>query len=190
MHMKIIRVAVVMAATLGLGGCQSPPPEPLFRPLEANAAFGYTERQIDDTHWEVTYMGPQYRSSYSNNSRNEETDAARTEAYDLALWRAAQITLEQKRSHFSVVSERRDVDRSTQVDRYPPYPYYPYGYRNPAFWGYWPYYDNYSTLAYHDAVVTLTIDLNPPADAQQSLDAKQTADQLEAQYAFKTWPPA
>src|SRR5215470_6653670 len=68
MHMKIIRVAVVMAATLGLGGCQSPPPEPLFRPLEANAAFGYTERQIDDTHWEVTYMGPQYRSSYSNNS--------------------------------------------------------------------------------------------------------------------------
>jgi hypothetical protein len=189
MSTKLFWIAVLIASALGVAGCQSAPPQPLFRPLEAGATYGYTDRQIDESHWEVTYMGPRYRSSYGDTSRNKETETARTEAYDLALWRAAQVALEQKKPRFAVVSERRDIDRSTEVDRYPPYPYYPYGYRHPSFWGYWPYYDNYSTQAFHDAVVTLTIDLNPTGDAQ-IFSAKETADRLEAQYAFKTWRPS
>jgi len=188
MRKKLLPITILLASVIGLGACQSAPPQPLFRPLESGAAYGYTDRQIDETHWEVTYTGPRYRSSYGDNSRKDESEAARTEAYDLALWRAAQIALEQKKPRFAVVSERRDVDRSTQVDRYPSYPYYPYGYRR-SFWGYWPNYnDDYSVRSYHDAMVTLTIDLNPPATAQ-AIDAKETADRLEAQYAFKTWRP-
>ena len=174
---------------VSLAACQSPPPQPLFQPLEAGAVFGYIDRQIDDTHWQVTYMGPRYRSSYSDSTRDEETEAARAEAYDLALWRAAQIAMEQKEPRFAVVSERRDVDRSTQIYRYPAYPYYPFGFRQPGFWGYWPnYYDDYTARSFGEATVTLTIDLNPTLSAQ-SLDTKATADRLEAQYAFKTWPP-
>jgi hypothetical protein len=188
MPTKLFLVAILIASALGVAGCQSAPPQPLFRPLESGATYGYTDRQIDQTHWEVTYTGPRYRSSYSDTSRDKETEAARTEAYELALWRAAQVALEQKKPRFAVVSERRDVDRSSEVDRYPSYPYYPYGFRHP-FWGYWPSYnDDYSVRAYHDAVVTLTIDLNPPPGAQ-AIDAKETADRLEAQYAFKTWRP-
>ena len=177
-------------ALLALGGCQSAPPQPLFQPLEAGAAFGYTERQTDDTHWEVTYAGPRYRSSSSDSKSGAENQAARDQSYDLALWRAAQIALEQKRPSFAVVTERRDVDRSTEVSRrYPGYPFSPYGFRYPGYWGYWPwYYDDYTVRSYGEATVTLTIDLEPDAGAR-SFEAKETSDRLEAEYAFKTWPP-
>ncbi len=190
MRMTGFRMLAFGGAALTLAACQSTPPQPLFQPLESDAAFGYVDRQIDDTHWEVTYAGPRYRSSYSEAKRDAEADVARAEAYDLALWRAALIALEQKRSSFAVVSERRDVDQATQVDRrYSGYPYYPFGFRQPGFWGYSPYfYDDYSVRSFGEATVTLTIDLEPDPGAQ-SLDAKAAADRLEAAYAFKTWPP-
>jgi hypothetical protein len=171
-----------------LGACQSTPPRPLFQPLEAGAQFGYSEKQIDDTHWQVTYTGPRYRSAYGDTARQGDVDAARAQAYDLALWRAAQIALEHDHSKFSVVTERRDVDNSTEIDRhYPGYPY-PFGYRRAGFWGWPPYYDDYDVRSWSQATVALTIDLNP-APGAQVLDAKETAARLEDQYAFKTWPP-
>jgi hypothetical protein len=184
------RAAVLTAALLTLAACQSAPPRPLYQPLETGAEFGYTERQIDDTHWEVTYAGPRYRSSYGDSKRDAESNAARGLAYDLALWRAAQIALEQDKPSFAVVSERRDVDRSTEVNRrYSPYPFYPYGFRHPGHWGYWPWwYDDYSVRTFGEATVTLTIDLEPDPGAQ-AIDAKETAARLEDEYAFKTWPP-
>ena len=184
------RATVVGAMMLlSMGACQSAPPQPLFQPLEGEAAFGYTERQIDDTHWDVTYSGPRYRSSYSDSKSTAESEAARDQSYDLALWRAAQITLEQKRSSFAIVTERRDVDRSTEVNRRYGYPFYPYGYRYPGHWGYWPwYYDDYTVRTYGEATVILSIDLEPDPGSR-SFDAKETADRLEAEYAFKTWPP-
>jgi hypothetical protein len=190
MEKGLLRMLAFGGAALALAACQSTPPQPLFQPLESGAAFGYVERQIDETHWEVAYAGPRYRSSYGETKRDAEADAARTEAYNLALWRAAQITLEQKLPSFALVSERRDLDHATEVDRrYPGYPYYPFGFRNPGFWGYWPYfYDDYTVRSFGEATVTLTIDLEPDPGAQ-SLDAKATADRLEAEYAFKTWPP-
>ena len=182
-------LALAAAAAL-LAACQSVPPRPLYQPLEAGAAFGYADRQIDDTHWEVTYAGPRYRASYSDSKRDAETGAARDQSYDLALWRAAQIALEHNRPSFAVVSERRDVDHSTEVSRrYSPF-YYPYGFRHPGYWGgYWPwYYDDYSVRSFGEATVTLTVDLEPDPGAK-AIDAKETATRLEDEYAFKTWPP-
>ncbi len=180
---------LLAGALLALAACQSAPPRPLYQPLESGAEFGYIERQIDDTHWEVIYVGPRYRASHDEES-GSESDAAGTQAYDLALWRAAQITLEQKRGSFAVVFERRDIDRSTQVrSRYPSYPYYPFGFRYPGYWGYRPWYFNdYSVRSFGEVSVRLTIDLEPDPDAR-SFDANVTADRLESEYAFKTWPP-
>jgi hypothetical protein len=186
-----IRGVALAIAFLGVAACQSTPPRPLYQPLEAGAEFGYVERQIDPTRWEVTYAGPRYRASYSDSKRDAETESARDLAYDLALWRAAQIALEQNRPSFAVVSERRDVDHSTQINRrYPAYPYYhPFGFRHPGFGGYWPwYYDDYTVRSYGEATVTLTVDLEPDPGAQV-IDAKETAARLEDEYAFKTWPP-
>jgi hypothetical protein len=187
----IVLRRVSLAGVLAfVAACQSAPPRPLYQPLEAGAAFGYTERQIDDTHWEVTYAGPRYRASYSDSKRDAESDAARDQSYDLALWRAAQIALEHDRPSFAVVSERRDVDHSTEVSRhYSPF-HYPYGFRHPGYWGgYWPwYYDDYSVRSFGEATVTLSIDLEPDPGAK-ALDAKETATRLEDEYAFKTWPP-
>lgn len=185
-----VRLLALAGIVMILAACQSTPPQPLFQPLESGRGFGYVEQQIDDTHWEVTYAGPRYRATYGGSDRDAEAEAVRTEAYDLALWRSAEIALEQKRSRFAVVSERRDVDRATQVDRgYPGYPRYPFGFRHTGFWGYSPYfYDDYTVRSYREATVTLTIDLEPDPGAT-SLDAKATADRLESEYAFKTWPP-
>jgi hypothetical protein len=184
-----LRGTALAVAIAALAACQSTPPRPLYQPLETGAEFGFTERQIDDTHWEVTYAGPRYRASYSDSKRDAESEAARDQSYDLALWRAAQIAVEENRSSFAVVSERRDVDQSTEVSRrYSPF-YYPYGFRHRAFWGPWPwYYDDYSVRTYGEATVTLTIDLEPDPGAKV-FDAKETAARLEDEYAFKTWPP-
>lgn len=183
-----LRAMALLGALLLASACQSTPPRPLFQSLEAEAGFGYSDRQIDQRHWEVTYVGPRYRSTYGE-SDTGEADAARTQAYDLALWRAAQIALEQDRPRFAVVTERRDLDRSTEINRrYSSYPFYPYGFRRYGPWG-WPWYGNdYSVRSFGEATVTLTIDLDPGPDAR-IFDAKETADRLEAEYAFKTWPP-
>ena len=181
---------LALAVTALLAGCQSAPPRPLFQPLETGAEYGYAEQQIDDSHWEVTFAGPRYRSSYGDSKRDAESEAARDQSYDLALWRAAQIALEQNKPSFAVVSERRDVDHSTEVNRrYAPFPYYGHRYHYYGGWGGWPWwYDDYSVRSYGEATVTLTIDLEPDPGAT-AIDAKETAARLEGEYAFKTWPP-
>ncbi|HXV25487.1 MAG TPA: hypothetical protein VED46_14655 [Alphaproteobacteria bacterium] len=184
------RRLLLTSAVLAVAACQSAPPRPLYQPLESDTGFGYTERQIDDTHWEVTYAGPRYSAPHGDEASEREADLAGVQAYDLALWRAAEIALEQERQSFAVVSERRDFDRSTRVDRrYSPFPYYPFGFRHPGYWGYRPwYFDDYSVRSSGEARVKLTIDLEPDPGSQ-SFDAKETAERLESEYAFKTWPP-
>jgi hypothetical protein len=182
------RIVVVLLLSAIVGGCQSAPPQPLMQPLASEGGeFGYRDRDLDAERVEVTYVGPRFRDTYGDDTSTEAT-AARDQAYDLALWRAAQIAKERGHPSFAVIQERRDVDSNTTVERSYGFPY-PYGYRRP--WGPWPYYgyDDYSVRSWSRATVTLVVDLTPAAGAD-TFDTAVTEERLRHRYLGEKWPPA
>ena len=130
--------AVLISATLV--GCAQAPPVPLYGPLAATRAFGYSEQPLSQTAVRVMYVTPAVRvNSYS------QIEAVRTErmtlAYDLALWRAAELTLAAGNPAFTVTDRQNDVDVHDYTyygDPWDPWgcPYYYRGcFARP---GYWP----------------------------------------------------
>jgi hypothetical protein len=88
-------VKLLIAASLSalsLAACASTP-----KPREANGAYaeGYTERALSANRYLISY-------------RMDGADYQR--AYDLALWRAAQLSLENGYPAFEVVSRESDTD--------------------------------------------------------------------------------
>lgn len=91
--MTRIIFAAVYSAALTLGACASAPPYALAP--SANAA-GYSEQQIEDDRWRVSYTGT--------------TRMSAGEVQDFALMRAAQLTLERGGDWFEVVTSDTDAD--------------------------------------------------------------------------------
>jgi hypothetical protein len=99
------RLAAPLAALAILAGCATATPyQPLGYP---GARGGYTNQQLDQTHWRVSFVG------------NSLTSREQVENY--LLYRAAELTLQQGFNCFTVVN--RDTDRNVrvQMDPYGPY---------------------------------------------------------------------
>jgi hypothetical protein len=148
-HFTFMRIFVLAALALVLAACETTPRPPLMSPLTetGRAGYGYAERPIGATTLEVTYVAPYRRSSRFPGERDADAVAARAQAFDLMLWRSAQLAEAQGYPAFRVKQSRSNVD--TQVEEYPypdpwfgppffgpryyrrpyyyPYPYYPYG---------------------------------------------------------------
>jgi hypothetical protein len=94
------------AAALGLlAACTTATP---YQPLGAtNVRGGYTNQQLDATHWRVNFVG------------NSLTSREQVENY--LLFRAAELTLQQNSTCFTIVSRDTDRDVRVQVDPYGPY---------------------------------------------------------------------
>jgi hypothetical protein len=162
----MIRVGLVLAALL-VGGCQTAPAPPLLSPIGETGAYGYgyAERQLGPEAWEVTYVGPLRRTSAYAGSREADQIGARTQAFDLMLWRAAQIAQREGFPAFRVGDSRSHVD--TRIEDYGYDPLYgpPWGW-GPG-WGprrrFYPYYPSYpyarSTWAYLQARISADIRL-------------------------------
>jgi hypothetical protein len=124
------RLALVLGLLL-LAACQTTPPPPLLSPITATGAYGYgyAERRVGPEDWEVTYVGPVRRAPLYGGSREADQAAARTQAFDFMLWRAAQIALSEGFTAFRVGQTRSNVD--TRVEDYGYDPFYGPG------WGPW-----------------------------------------------------
>src|SRR5476651_386322 len=77
-----------------LSACAVRPP-PLLSPLQATGEYGYADLALGDNRYQVSYAGPSQRSLRSPDAREQISAAERTQAYDFALWHAAQIALAQ-----------------------------------------------------------------------------------------------
>jgi hypothetical protein len=127
--MRLLPAAMVLT----LAACETTPPAPLMSPIEQVRTFGYTERQTGPQDWEVTYVAPARQSSRYEGPREADKEAARTQAFDLMLWRAAQITLAQGYRGFRVGQTRTNIETLIEEDAYDPFWGPGYG---PWGWGY------------------------------------------------------
>ncbi len=93
-----------------LAACVVAPRAPLMSPLEAGGGYGYSERQLSGDRFEVNYLGPRMRSSVRRANREADTERARNLAYDLALWRAAEVSLQNGFPAFLVEDKRTDIE--------------------------------------------------------------------------------
>jgi hypothetical protein len=189
-----MRPLALLVALLALAACETTPPPPLLAPLADSGAFGYgyVERRLGGPEdWEVTYVGPVRRTAVYAGAREADQTAARTQAFDLMLWRAAQIALREGYSAFRVGQTRSNVD--TRVEDYGYDPFYGPGWGP---WGPWlgpsrfayPYYSPYSygrsTTAYLQARITGDIRL-----LHAAVPGDYVADDVIAQ-ARRTYPNA
>lgn len=112
----LARSALVLSL-LALAGCATPAP---YAPRGPGQATGYTDRQLSDNRWRVTFTG------------NSVTPRETVEN-DLLL-RAAEVTLAAGQTHF--VFDTRDTRARTRYDAIPTGPEFgPYGY---GYWGFYP----------------------------------------------------
>jgi hypothetical protein len=160
------RLALVSLLCL-LAACAAGPQAPLLSPLDVAKRYGYTEATLGPAKIQVTYVGPSRQSSVYASEREPDANAARTQAYDLAVWRAAQIALERGFAGFHVDSSRADIE-TTYDDPFsdpfygpfgPPYgPYFGSPFRR-RLWGYPGFYPAYNPFAYIQARVTIDVTL-------------------------------
>src|SRR5579871_5805184 len=115
-------VPAMILTLLTLAGCATPAP---YAPRGPGMATGYTDRQLSDNRWRVTFTG------------NSVTPRETVEN-DLLL-RAAEVTLAAGGTHF--VFDARDTRANTRYDAFPTGPgFYGYGYwRFHPRWGYDPF---------------------------------------------------
>jgi hypothetical protein len=95
-----------------LAGCATPaPPPPLMSPFPASGyGYGYTEERLGPDVLRVVYHGPLRPLDPAGAARGPELDRAASEAADLALWRAAQLALAEKKPAFAVIERRADTE--------------------------------------------------------------------------------
>jgi hypothetical protein len=126
------RWVVVVAMTLALAACAAGPKPPLMSPIAATRDYGFSEVQTGENSYDVTYTMPVRRSLLSAGQRQADNTASRTQAYDLALWRAAQLAVEHGVAGFRVTNSHTDIDTTVEDPYYDPFwsdPFY-----GPPFW--------------------------------------------------------
>lgn len=204
---RISRPSLLIAGIIlagALSGCASPPPPPLpaMAALSANGDYGYSETALAPGLYAVTYVSPSL-SAPGDPGQDYGLDGEKQRVAALALWRAAQLALENGYAAFQVQSESRDVNVSVEDPPAPP-PYLPAPLRttsgSPCRWdcdrpiGYWgdpyfnPVYDNWYRRGHTSGRVTvkLTVKLLPGVVAGAE-DAAQTAARLRTAYATATF---
>jgi len=174
-----------------LSACQIHPPAPLLSPIQATGEYGYAELALGDNRYQVSYTGPSQRSLRAPDVRQQVAEAERAQAFDFALWRAAQIALAQGFVGFRVSNVRTNVD-STADDYYDPF-YAPGFYPGRPFGGalgpYWGPYGGPSPYLYTQTQVIIDVALLQslgPGD----YDARETIDRLSKAYPGATGPAA
>lgn len=115
--MKRFLIPALATAVMVLAGCETATP---YQPIGARgsqASGGYSDQQIDATHWRVKFAG------------NSLTSRETVERF--LLYRAAELTLQQGGEWFSAANRQTSRDTRTYVD---PDPFFAGGYWGPH-WG-------------------------------------------------------
>ncbi|MBN9543908.1 MAG: hypothetical protein J0I19_00430 [Alphaproteobacteria bacterium] len=122
--------SALILSLLVLAGCATPAP---YAPMAPGQATGYTDRQLSDNRWRVTFTG--------NSVTPRET------VENSLLLRAAEVTLASGHSYF--VFDTRDTKAQTRYNAFPVGPPYGYGFHRgfgygfgygygPGYWGFHP----------------------------------------------------
>ena len=90
--MKQLALALALLAAASLAGCATPT---VYGPATSPSSLGFSEAPLEAGRWRVTFHGG--------------ADIGPRRTYDLALRRAAELTVAQQNDWFEVVDRRTDV---------------------------------------------------------------------------------
>jgi hypothetical protein len=118
--------APLIASALLLCACATPePPKPAMAPFGINGDFGYLERDLAPDRIEVTYRGASVKVDARNPRDDFRNKIELDKAYDLALWRAAEIAADRHKAGLKVEKDSKNSDVDLQRHTYyRPSPFY------------------------------------------------------------------
>lgn len=106
-----LSAALLAALLAGCAATPSPPPPPLMSPYPAAGyGYGYAEERVGPDILRVVYYGPLRPFDPAASAREPQLERAASEAADLALWRAAQLALAERKPAFAVIERRADTE--------------------------------------------------------------------------------
>lgn len=198
----IHKVLLAGMAVVALAGCTPPAPRPAMVSIAQTDQYGYATTPAGEDRFEVEYVTPELQTSTRDAAREQDIEEEKARAYDLALWRAAQIAQERGYAAFIVEESSRDADVSVDYDSrygayggswFNQYSYgYPYPYRNMGYYPYFPYHPYaYNRHQRSEASMLVRIKLlvrEASPDEPGAFDTAATATRLAAAYANATWP--
>ena len=84
---------------------------PELIPLVDSGPYGYAEQAIDMTHVRIQFRGPRYRTKLpaDHPDRKNMEKIANIEAYNFALWRAAQLSVKNRYPGFRLLSQSPSI---------------------------------------------------------------------------------
>jgi hypothetical protein len=185
MIQTMTRLLVGALALLSLMACTTQPQPPLMSPLAEARIYGYTDNLIRPGLYKVSYTSPPIGTSSSRSGREKDTEIAKSQAYDLALWRAAQLALQDNYEGFRIDNTDDEVEVTVHEGYYPSYRPYFYPYR-PYYPG--PYYGSFGYPSYSSyryttvqAITTLIVALRKTVGVGD-FNAAETAKRLARKY--------
>jgi hypothetical protein len=192
-----MRVAICLMALLLFEGCASQPPRPAMVPQVQPDGFGYSETRLADDRYEVRYVTPDVPLPVDDTRRLAALTAGKQRAYDLALWRAAQVARDRGYGALTVEQDHRDADVTFRRETVPvaggvygPYPGWgygaPYGYRRFGFASpFWFYNDPFAyriRLRVTGRITAALVVAFAKSPSPGSQDSNATAQRLAKQY--------
>jgi hypothetical protein len=198
----LLLIVSILLAVAGCAGKRPPPLVPAMVAFSGNGDYGYSESALAPDVYAVTFVSPSL-SAHGDPAQDYGLDGEKHRVAALALWRAAQLALENGYPAFRVESQTSDADVQV-VDPPSPPPYVSAPLRTmsgpPCRWdcdrpiGYWgdpyfnPVYDEWYRRGHSSGRVTARLTVRMLASAAAGAeDAAQTAERLRAAYGSATF---
>lgn len=168
--------APALCAVLLVAACAPRPAPSLFVPRSTIESHGFTEERLSATRYVVSYSGPEVTTTNTIESLVAAAEShARDTAYDLALWRAADLALAKGYKAFALLAAASDVKQVIVG----------HDYRQNGN----PVYDNvqgealgYQTAIYFRPEAAITVELLS-APSKGAYDARRLAAEIHNKYA-------
>lgn len=104
------RLFAAFALALLIASCATGPQYPLYSPLAVTGTFGYSEQQLSDTSYRITYVTPRSMAYNPYEGAEPRRTELLTLANDMAMMRAAELAQEHGQQTFRVIQRDNDAD--------------------------------------------------------------------------------
>lgn len=184
---RVTALGGVLLALAMVAGCAPRPSYPLYSPQEIAGSYGFEEQRLNRDHYKVSYLAPARTIySYDDHGRKQAAASQLALAYDMALWRAAELALANGYPALAVSHRDNDVRVDVRYDYYDdPYHHFPYYHRrfHHHHFGYLSRrrhgtHDRYASLT---ARVSIAVAFRKAPDGD-GMDAKAVLERLRAKY--------
>ena len=110
MSFRPAALAALALAGASLGSCASGPGYPLLTPVDVARNFGFADTRLPDGRYEVSYVAPPMQGFGYRYDQSPTEKQGKSLAFDMAIWRAAQIAEAQGFQGFSVADTKSNSD--------------------------------------------------------------------------------